>query len=148
MKTTPLNSNHNTEPVQLKHTLYHPHERVVAVTGDHSMSIQSAKAECDINNILSQYRRTGIVTHVSANRPTYSDLPSGLDYQQAMNTLIEAQGAFAGLPAKVRDHFANDPARLLVALADPEQADKLREFGILNPLPSAAPAPPASEPTS
>lgn len=142
---TKTHSHHTTTPNQ--HTLYVPHKRVVADVGGATRTIQSAKAECDINNILSQYRRTGIITHVAANRPTYSDLPSDLDYQQAMNTLIVAQGAFAGLPAKVRDHFNNDPARLLVALSDPEQADKLREFGILNPLPAPTPTPDPS-PTS
>lgn len=133
---------------QVQHTLYYPHQRVVAEIGETTRTIQSAKAECDINNILSQYRRTGIITHVSNNRPTYGDLPSDLDYQQAMNTLLEAQGAFAGLPSKVRDYFANDPARLLVALADPEQADKLREFGILNPLPPATVPDPKPDPAS
>lgn len=112
------------------------------------MTIQSAKAECDINNILSQYRRTGIVTHVTTARPSYEDLPDPMDYQQSMNLLLDAQAAFAGLPSKVRDHFGNDPIRLLAAIQDPAQADQLREFGILAPLPPApapAPTPPASE---
>lgn len=112
-------------------TLYIPHERVTTPVGDRSLTIQSAAAECDINNILSQYRRTGIVTHVTQARPSYEDLPDAIDYQASMNTLMEAQSAFAGLPAKVRDHYGNDPLRLLQALADPREHSQLREFGIL-----------------
>lgn len=114
-------------------TLYFNRERVLTPVGDRSLTVQSAAAECDINNILSQYRRTGIVTHVTQARPSYEDLPDAMDYQQSMNTLMEAQSAFAGLPAKVRDHYGNDPLRLLQALSDPNQADQLREFGILRP---------------
>lgn len=121
------------------HTLYHPHSRVLAPIGENSMAIQSAKAECDIKNILSKYRRTGILTHVTNARPTYEDLPSDVDYQASMNLLIDAQSAFAGLPARVRDFYGNDPLRLLQALQDPNQADQLREFGILRQLEKTPP---------
>lgn len=130
-----------TQPIpmnQPNRSFFHPHSRVHPPSGGPMMTVQSAKAECDINNILSQYRRTGILTHVTASRPTYEDLPSDLDYQASMNMLLEAQAAFQGLPAKVRDHFGNDPTRLLIALRDPDQADKLREFGILKPPPNPA----------
>lgn len=112
---------------------YHPHPRVTFNSGTTLVTKQAFKAECDINNILKQYQRTGIISHVQNARPTYTDLPSDLDYQQSMNTLIAAQQAFDGLPSKVRDRFGNDPLQLLRALQDPDQADYLREVGILNP---------------
>lgn len=96
---------------------------------------QSHKAECDIHNILRQYQRTGIITHVQAARPTYQDLPDAVDFQQAMNTLMAAQEAFAGLPARVRAHFNNDPETFLAAFQDKAQEAKLREFGLLKELP-------------
>lgn len=107
------------------------------------MTKQHFKAECDITNILRQYSKTGVITHVQNARPTYEDLPDGLDYQDAQNTLIQANTAFAGLPSSVRDHFGNDPARLLVALSDPDQSAYLREVGILRPQasPEALPDP-------
>lgn len=110
---------------------------------------QSHKAECDIHNILGQYRRTGIITHVAAMRPTYEDLPAGVDFQQAMNTILEAQAVFQDLPAKVREHFRNDPALFLGAFQDEKQHDTLREYGLLKakaaPQPSEAPPAPSEE---
>lgn len=115
--------------------------------GTEMITKQSMAAECDINNILKQYSRTGIIEHINEQNQQWLDLPSSMDYQQSLNTLIEADNAFASLPAMVRDHFHNNPNELLMALSDPAQADKLREFGILKPLPdvplATSPAPAA-----
>lgn len=124
-------------------------KRVAINCGDQLITKQSHKEECDIYNILRQYQRTGIITHVQNARPTYQDLPSNVDYQSAMNTLIQADAAFAALPAKVRDHFDNDPAAFLAAFSDPKQEATLRGFGLLRPLPemaalAGAGAPPAA----
>lgn len=64
-----------------------------------------------------------------------------------MNTLLTAQEAFAGLPAKIRDHFGNDPAQFLAAFYDSKQEDQLREWGLLRPKPVDTPTPPISTPT-
>lgn len=111
---------------------------------------QASKKECDIYEILKQYQRTGILTHVTPHQPRFEDLPEGLDYQQALNQVIEADAAFALLPAAVRDHFHNQPLELLQALHDPAQADQLREFGILRqpPLPPAEQTSPPSQKTA
>lgn len=105
--------------------------RVSQAGGGELVTKQSHKAECDIHNILGQYRRTGIITHVQAARPTYADLPDGLDFQASMNLILQAQETFAALPAKVRDHFKNDPGVFLAAFQDPAQDDVLRSFGLL-----------------
>lgn len=117
--------------------MFRPRERYQTPVGDTSMTKQSHKAECDIHNILKQYEKTGIITHVQSASPTYSDLPSDVDYQSAMNTLIAAQAAFADLPAKVRSHFDNDPQAFLAAFTDPAQEDTLRNFGLLEPVEAA-----------
>lgn len=115
--------------------------RVQFSSGDQLITKQSHKDECDIHRILKQYQRTGIITHVQSARPQYTDLPDSLDYHTALNVMIEAQSAFDALPSSVRDHFKNDPALFLAAFEDDKQADKLREFGLLNPLPKPEPAP-------
>lgn len=115
--------------------------------GGELVTKQSHKAECDIHNILSQYRRTGIISHVQAARPTYTDLPDGLDFQASMNLILQAQETFAGLPARVRDHFRNDPARFLAAFQDESQVDTLRSFGLLKEKEATAASPePPGEP--
>lgn len=105
--------------------------RVTAPHDDTMVTKQSHKAECDIINILKQYQRTGVITHVQAARPTYMDLPDNYDFQDALHTIQRGTEAFEALPAKVREHFDNDPEKFLTALYDSQQHDKLREFGIL-----------------
>lgn len=110
-----------------------PRNRVQFSCGDEMVTKQSHKDECDIHKILKQYQKTGVITHVTNRQPTFVDLPDEMDYQAGMNTLLRAQDAFAELPATVRDHFANDPARFLGAFNDPAQHDYLRAVGLLNP---------------
>lgn len=114
--------------------LYRPHSRVQLDCGDTMITKQSHKAECDIHNILRQYQRTGIIAHVQRARPSYLDLPDLSDFQTSLHVLREAEEAFAALPSRVRDHFANDPANFLAAFNDPKQAEQLRAFGLLRPL--------------
>lgn len=125
---------------------HYPRRRHLVDTGDVQMTKQSHKAECDIYTILNQYQRTGIITHVQSARPQYTDLPDPEDYQTSLHVLMEAQEAFAGLPARVRAHFSNDPGEFLAAFNDPAQYDQLREFGLLKPKeavgdPTATPTP-------
>lgn len=110
---------------------YRPHERVTFDCGDEMITKQEHKDECDINRILSQYQRTGILTHVQSARPTYTDLPDAIDFQESLNTLMIAEEAFSNLPSKVRAHFENDPGRFLAAFNDPAQYDQLRAYGLL-----------------
>lgn len=127
---------------------YRKHDRVLAEVGTRSRTLQDHKDECDINLILKQYQKTGIINHVQAARPTYEDLPDNIDYQQAMNTLLTAQEAFAGLPSKVRDHYGNDPERFLAAFYDSQQHDELRAFGLLKPTPPENTAAKAENPAA
>lgn len=121
-------------------TFRHPHKRVTVNTGSFTHTKQSCKDECDIHKILSQYKKTGILTHINSARPNYTDLPSSSDYQTALNTIIEAENCFSDLPAVVRDRFGNDPETFLKAFGDPKMADELRELGLLRPV-QGEPAP-------
>jgi phage internal scaffolding protein len=123
------------------------HNRLQFSSGTELVTKQSSKAECDIHNILRQFSKTGVITHVQNARPSYGDLPDAIDYQFSMNTLLVADQAFAGLPASVRDHFNNDPGRFLAAFEDPTQTDYLREVGLLNTAPPA-PSDPVRPPTT
>lgn len=112
---------------------FRPHETRPALHSDELVTKQSHKDECDIHNILKQYKQTGIITHVQQARPSYTDLPDDIDYQTSLNTILAAEEAFAALPSSVRDHFQNDPGRFLAAFSDEKQSDKLREFGLITP---------------
>lgn len=126
-------------------TFYHPHNRVSIDCGDFSHTKQSCKEECDINNILKQYKKTGIMTHISNASASYLDLPTDFDYQSALNTVMEAEQAFAELPSKVRDRFGNDPYKFLAGLEDPAIRPELEELGLFKPKPPAPAAPAAPD---
>ena len=114
---------------------YVPHPQVYHPTGGELITKQEFKDECDINNILSTYKLTGMINHINNNKPLYTDLPDQTDYQQSLNTILTADTAFQALPSLVRDFFEGDPAKFLAAFSDPDMVPKLREFGLLNPLP-------------
>lgn len=125
---------------------YRPHPRVTSNTTGESMTKQSHKDECDIHNILSQFKRTGIITHVKNSGARFDDLPSDIDFQTSLHTVMEAERQFFLLPSKVRAHYSNDPAQLLAALSDPSKAEELRNFGILKAVAESASAVPPTPP--
>lgn len=113
---------------------YREHKRSYApLDYDNTATKQAFKDECDINTILHQYSQTGMINHIRQNAGSYIDLPDEMDYQSAMNIVLEGQAAFAKLPAKVRDSFNNDPARFLAAFDDPSGIEQLRALGVVAP---------------
>lgn len=113
--------------------------RVTVDTGSFTFTKQSCKDECDVNNILAQYRRTGVITHINPRVPAYLDLPSDLEFQSSVNLVKQAEAAFQALPSRVRDVFGSDPQRFLAAIGDPSQRELLTELGIFNKLDKAPP---------
>lgn len=109
-----------------------------------SRTKQEFRDECDINNILAQYRQTGMVRHISAraSQGAYRDLPDHQEFQDSANLVIEAGNAFMTLPSKVRERFANDPANFLRFMSDPDNQDEAVKLGLATPKPK----PPESTP--
>lgn len=110
---------------------YFERERVPFETTGDSMTKQSFKEECDINNILKSYQRNGIIEHVRTVQGNYGDFTSATDYHDAMNQVVLAQEMFLTLPAKVRKRFGNDPAEFLDFAQNPENEAQMREMGLL-----------------
>ena len=106
-----------------------------------SMTEQAHKNEYDINRLLDRAKRTGVAATVDQIRNVYYGDFSCVD--QAMENefrMIEARERFLELPANVRAYFENDPRRLLHALGDETQINKLVELGLVKaPQPVATP---------
>jgi len=133
---------------------YRPHKRVQLTTTQPTMAKQSMKAECDINNIMRKYEKTGVLTHFNEHRGNYGNFIGFEDYHTSMNKIIDAQNAFMTLPAKVREKFQNDPRKFLEFAQNPENTDQMIEMGLATALPKApvndddpapTPTPPAEE---
>lgn len=112
-----------------------------------SATRQSFKDECDINQIMSKYIRTGIVEHVKSHGPRYGYVPA-VDFQTALNTVSNVEEMFSELPAVTRAKFENDPYQFLAYVQNPENYETLRELGLEEPvsLPVEPPAAAQAQP--
>lgn len=94
---------------------------------------QSFKDECDIHNILKQYKETGLISHLNKKKEMYGEFILPGEYQESLQVIMDAQEAFADLPAVVRKRFDNDPEQFLAFLADPENAAEALDLGLRIP---------------
>lgn len=97
-----------------------------------SRTKQAFKAECDIHNIIKRAAVTGVMP-AGTRQPMFGDFSGVGDYQTALNAVVQAQEAFESLPAHIRDHFANDPQRLLDFLSDSKNREAAVQLGLVNP---------------
>ena len=65
-----------------------------------SLTEQSFKDECDINNIVKQYERTGLMPHQRPNQPVFADISDAPSFLEAQNVVAAANEAFAAIPAR------------------------------------------------
>lgn len=106
-----------------------------------SMTRQEFAEECDLNQIMKRYEKTGMLPVNAQSEPRYIDFTqSPADLQEAMRVMIEAEAAFMSLPASVRRDFDNDAMRFVEFAEDGANLGKLREWGLAPP--EKAPEPP------
>lgn len=96
---------------------------------------QEFAEECDINTIMARYEAGGAVSHVNRQAPVYLDCTLYPGLQAHMDAFREAAASFAALPAKVRREFDNDPERFVEFACDPENLERMREWGLAPPKP-------------
>ena len=139
-----------TKTVKFKNA-YSPSEKVQYSSKLPSRTKQAPHAECDINQIMSKYQKTGIIEHVQ-NRPgSYESFIGATDYHTSMNMILEAQESFNLLPSSVRARFENDPGAFLAFVQDPANHEEMGRMGLLHDYspaeqraePEDAPASPA-----
>jgi len=105
-----------------------------------SRTVQSEKQSCDINFIVSQYRRTGVLPHMAASMPVFGDVSEVGDFREAVEKVEAVKAWFEKLPAKVRTLFDNDPVALMDAVGDPARDDELQKLGLFGKKVEAAKA--------
>ena len=98
---------------------------------EQGMTEQSHKNECDINQILSKYQRTGIITHAHQNQAQYGEI-SSLDFHESMNLIAEAKSTFETLPSSLRKRFENSPEKYLAFLEDENNLKEMQEMGLID----------------
>jgi len=114
-------------------TAYSPTVQVFINCDDHEFRAkQSFAAECDVNNILAQYDRTGMLSHLAKIEPRYGDT-TGFDFTRSMDLLNEAEKMFMGLPASMRAEFDNQPANFFEFVQNPQNRDEAIKMGLIRP---------------
>lgn len=113
---------------------YIPHERVSVDAGGESRTRQEFADECDINQIMARYQKTGVVSHMNTAQAGYVDFTGvPTDFQTSMNMMLEAEQAFMRLPAVARREFENDPVKFVEFASNPDNVERMREWGLAKP---------------
>lgn len=109
---------------------YDPSLSVKASIRGTSRTKQAMSKECDINNIMARYAKTGLLTHTNRYAGQYADLGTATDLHEAHNVIIAADAAFSSLPAAVRTRFDNDPEKFLEFVQNPDNLDEINSLGL------------------
>lgn len=112
-------------------TAYSPRERVQVSSDKPSLTVQSSKDECDINNILKKYVKTQLMDHVNVHQGSYGDYTSVQDYHTSVQQVMAAEEMFMSLPSGLRKRFGNDPAEFLAFVEDEANVDEARKLGLI-----------------
>lgn len=91
---------------------------------------QEHKNSCDINYIVAQFKKTGILPETT-KIAHYSDNTQIPTLEDAFRTVSEAQEAFLSLPANIRRLMDNDPSKMEDFLRNDENTDILLKYGII-----------------
>lgn len=117
-------------------------ERVAVITecGGQGRTKQQFKEQCDVNNILKSFNKTGLIVHLNNAVPQYREFTQddvvgsvGFDYHAACNIVRQAQEGFQALPAQLRKVFHNDPAEFVAFVDDPANFDEAVKLGLVEP---------------
>lgn len=99
---------------------------------DISLADQSQADAADINVIVRNFGVTGELP-TNTRMPLALDFVEAVDFQSAMNAIVEAERSFAAMPAKVRERFGNDPHRFIQFCDDPENKAEAERLGLVRP---------------
>lgn len=117
-----------------------------------SLTKQSFKDECDINNIVKSFRTVQDIINLTENgrKGVFTDLPDPFQYQDGLNLVIQAQASFDALPSGLRNRFENDPAQFLAFMTNPANQDEMIKLGLAtdNRPPPTTPVVPPSTPAT
>jgi len=106
-------------------------KRVQQINNEPSLAQQHNKDETDINNIVSRYKKTGILGDPrDTRRPVFGDF-TAVDFQDMQQAIISVDAHFASLPAKIRSMFRNDPVEVIRFVENPANHEAAIKLGLL-----------------
>lgn len=110
--------------------------------GDKGLTVQSDRADADINTIIARYLKTGVPPPVSRGEGFYGDVSHLSGLADSLIKIQEADLLFMQYPAALRERFDNDKVTFIEFLENPRNRDEAIELGlILKPVVPETPAP-------
>ncbi len=115
------------------YSAYDDRSRVKATNkGCKGRTKQEFKDECNVNNILKQYDKTGVIEHLSNHEGFYTEV-NDVDFQQAQDIIADGNSMFEGLPSGIRKKFDNAPEKFLEFMHDESNIDEAIKLGLVSP---------------
>lgn len=119
-------------------TKYNP-PKVSGFSSEMQSKVQEQFADaCQTDTIIRKYNTMGINPFIASGGSEYLDTTEIPSFVVAQNSQVKVREYFEGLPSDIRLEFNNDPVQFVEAVLDPQNADYLREIGVLEPLPPKA----------
>lgn len=98
-------------------------------TGDPGHTDPSHARDCDINNIVATYHKTGVFPGVDVEQ-VFADVSDAPTFMEARNIVANAQSQFEVLDAKIRRRFDNDIVQFLDFVENPANGPELVKMGL------------------
>nr|QJB21026.1 MAG: internal scaffolding protein [Microvirus sp.] len=114
---------------------YHPAPSLSVEFEEETLTQQHFKDECDINNIVRRYEKTGFLVDPltpGTVQPMYDDFTAQQDFLEAQTLIAHASQAFDELPASLRKRFSNNPAEMLAFLEDESNREEAVKLGLVS----------------
>jgi len=102
----------------------------VDFTGTQSRTKSEFKDECNINNIVKQCIKTGVMPS-GTRQPMFEDFSNVGSYNDAVTQVAEANSTFEGLPSEIREKFDHSVQNLIDFIGDESNAAEAQELGLL-----------------
>ncbi len=91
---------------------------------------QSHAKECDINNIIKKFNKTGLFSHTAKIEGRYGDM-TGADFKTMQDIVAGVESQFNALPSEIRNRFNNDSAQMLSFYEDPANREEAIKIGLI-----------------
>lgn len=99
---------------------------------DETKAQQHFKDQCDINRIVKDYVKTGLVPGTT-RMPFEEDFVGVTDYHTSMNLVLQANQAFMEFSPQLRERFNNDPGAMLDFINDEQNRAEAESLGLVTP---------------
>jgi len=113
--------------------------RVQTINDEKSMTAQEFAPECEVNNIIKKYMKTGDKTLLQQKIGFYADVSEVPDFLTASVQVTQANETFNLLPSELRQRFNHSPAEMINFVSNPNNQEEAIKLGLMVPRPKPAP---------